>query len=412
MKIVTLSPKKFDEFAKTHKYRNYYQTSNYGNLMIKFGYNVHYLGILDESDTLIGATIILYKEVFMGNKIAYAPRGILFDFENKEQTLLLSDKLKQLLGKQGFMLLRMDPYIISTIRDSKGNIINFNNQANIIQANLESANFNYKGKTLYFENEKPRWESLVLLNKHTDILYKELDKRTRHKIKKATISGVEIIKDNDTDLNKIYSFIKNKNHKPLRYYKELINNYNCDIYIAKLNTETFVINSRKLYENEMNRNDILAKKIQSPNTKGVAKRTILNAKMESDKLLNIYKNNLVLATKLLKENPSGLIVGGGIVLNYDNAAYLIIEGFDKTYSFLNSNYLLKWQMISDYKQKNYKYLNLNAVVGEFEKDNQYKGLNEMKLGYKSLITEYIGEFDIILNNFTYGIYKNFSKNKK
>ena len=162
----------------------------------------------------------------------------------------------------------------------------------------------------------------------------------------------------------------------------------------------------------MNRNDILAKKIQSPNTKGVAKRTILNAKMESDKLLNIYKNNLVLATKLLKENPSGLIVGGGIVLNYDNAAYLIIEGFDKTYSFLNSNYLLKWQMISDYKQKNYKYLNLNAVVGEFEKDNQYKGLNEMKLGYKSLITEYIGEFDIILNNFTYGIYKNFSKNKK
>lgn len=410
MKIVTLSPKKFDEFATTHKYRNYYQTSNYGNLMINFGYNVHYLGILNDSNALIGATLIIYKDVFMGNKIAYAPRGFLFDFEDKEQTLLLSDKLKQLLGKQGFMLLRMDPYIISTIRDQKGNIINFNNQTNIIQSNLESANFNYKGKSLYFENEKPRWESLILLNKNTNILYKELDKRIRHKIKKATISGIEIIKDNNLD--KIYNFIKNKNHKPLRYYKELINNYNCDIYIANLNTETFVINSRKLYENEMNRNDVLAKKIQSTNTKGIAKRTILNSKMESDKLLNIYKNNLVQATKLLKENPKGLIVGGGIVLNYDNAAYLIIEGFDKNYSFLNSNYLLKWQMILDYKEKNYKYLNLNAVVGEFEKDNKYKGLNESKLGYKSLITEYIGEFDIILNNFTYSIYKNFRKDKK
>ena len=33
----------------------------------------------------------------------------------------------------------------------------------------------------------------------------------------------------------------------------------------------------------------------------------------------------------------------------------------------------------------------------------------MKLGYHTIITEYVGEFDIILNNFTYSLYKNFNK---
>lgn len=34
---------------------------------------------------------------------------------------------------------------------------------------------------------------------------------------------------------------------------------------------------------------------------------------------------------------------------------------------------------------------------------------EMKLGYNSTITEYIGEFDIVLNNFSYNLYKSFGK---
>ena len=37
MKIVKLSSSQFDRYASTHKYRNYYQTSMYANVMSKFG---------------------------------------------------------------------------------------------------------------------------------------------------------------------------------------------------------------------------------------------------------------------------------------------------------------------------------------------------------------------------------------
>ena len=44
-----------------------------------------------------------------------------------------------------------------------------------------------------------------------------------------------------------------------------------------------------------------------------------------------------------------------------------------------------------------------------EKKNPFMGLNESKLGFNATITEYIGEFDIILNNFAYNLYKRMNK---
>ena len=58
-------------------------------------------------------------------------------------------------------------------------------------------------------------------------------------------------------------------------------------------------------------------------------------------------------------------------------------------------------------------MNLNAIVGDFEntnpKKNPYVGLNESKLGFNSIVTEYIGEFDIVLNSFSYNLFKKVNK---
>ena len=111
MKIITLEEKEFDKYAQKHKYRSYYQSSSYGKIMKKFGYDIHYLGIIDEMENLIGASLLLYKEVFMNYKIAYAPRGLLFDYSNGALLKEFTERLKKLLAKQGFMLLKIDPVV-------------------------------------------------------------------------------------------------------------------------------------------------------------------------------------------------------------------------------------------------------------------------------------------------------------
>ena len=413
MKIVKLNSAQFDKFATSHRYRNYYQTSMYANVMSKFGYRSQYLGIVNEQNQLIGATLIIYKEVFMKNKLAYAPRGILFNYENEANVQELTLKLKKVLGKQGFMLLRIDPYIPLTIRDSDGTIMNFNNKGNSIIDNLKKNNFTYKGKTLFFETEKPRWEALVLLQKDIREIFAKLDKRTRNKIRKATNSGVEVIKDENNDINKLYEFVAKKDNKPLSFYKEMCNKFesNIEIYYATLNTETFLINSRKKKKKEVEYNATLAERIQESAIDDKERDNFLNKKMESDKLITTYKKSLLIATDLLKSNPEGLQIAAAMIIKYDNAAYIFTEGIDEEYGYLNANYLLKWQLINDYNNEGLKYLNLNAIVGELEKKNEFSGLNEAKLGFNSTITEYIGEFDIILNNFAYNLYTKINKKK-
>ncbi len=414
MKIVTLTPSQFDRFSKNHRYRNYFQTSKYGTLMTKFGYNIHYLGIVSDTNKLIGATLLLYKQVFMNNKIAYAPRGILFNYENIDNLSEAIKKIKQVLGKQGFMLLRMDPNIPLTIRDCKGTIMNFNNQGDRIITNLKEVGFSYKGKNNKFENEKPRWEGLIILGNNTKELFSKFEKRTRNKVRRGLNFGIEVNKDSNNNVDKLYEFIKDDTKKPKNYYEQICNIFQDDaeVYYAKVNTETYTINSRRAYENELENNNVLASEIQNQSLDEKQKNNILNKKMESDKLLDIYKQSLVQATELLKKYPNGIIIAGALVIKYDNAAFIVKEGYDKKYQSQNPDFVIKWKMIEDYTKERLKYINLNGIIGEFEETSEHNIINEKKLGFNTTITEYIGEFDIVLNNFTYNLYKAFIKNKK
>ncbi len=413
MRIITLKENEFDIFSISHKYSSYYQTSSYGNAMKDNGFNIHYLGFKDENNKLIGATLIIYKEVFMSKKIAYAPRGILFDYSNKFLIQEMAKKLKEVLGKQGFIIFRMDPYIPATIRNINGKVINMNTEINNIMKNIKQAGFKYKGQNKYFENELPRFEAICTLGADSREIFKKLSKRTRRKINRASGCGITIYKDLDKKTDKLYEFIKDKNTLTEKYINNLTKNYkSSNLYYAILNTDSFVIESKKRYEKELEKNDILSNKIQNNRANfNTIKSNYLNAKMESDKLINIYKKDLVLATELLKKYPKGLIIGAALTIEYNNTSNIIIDGFDKNYSHLNSNYLLRWYIINDCNNRKLKYVNFNAIVGEFKKDNPYKQLNEMKLGFKTIPTEYIGEFDLVLNKFNYTIYKSFSKEK-
>ena len=52
---------------------------------------------------------------------------------------------------------------------------------------------------------------------------------------------------------------------------------------------------------------------------------------------------------------------------------------------------------------------MGAISGDFSSKDKYAGLNDSKLGYNSTVTEYIGEYEIILNNMKYNLYKNLKK---
>ena len=66
-----------------------------------------------------------------------------------------------------------------------------------------------------------------------------------------------------------------------------------------------------------------------------------------------------------------------------------------------------WELIKKYKKEGFLYINLNAVVGDFTKENlgKYNTLNNIKLKFNSTVIEYIGEFDLVINDRIYNKFK-------
>ena len=407
MKIVIIDEQQFDNYAKTHEYSSYYQSSSYGKLMNNHGLKPMYLGFYDK-DKLIGASLILSKPSFMGFKYGYAPRGLLIDYNNYNQMIDLAKDLKNFLFKERFILLKIDPLILISKRDKNGNVIYENTHRDNIIETFKRAGFHHCGFNRTFESVKPRWLAYLDLQNGEDNLFKNLTKQTRNKIRKAMKLGVEVYQDNDA-ITKIYPFIARKGNYSLKYYQEfseLFSN-NLEIYVAKINTEKYVEGSRLLYEKELEYNEYLNNIISRDGYKGKDMKDILSKKMESDKLLIIYKDYLVNSITLLRNNPEGIIIGGTIIVKEEDTIHLLIDGYDKTYSKFCPLYLTKWEIIKKYLNSDFKYFDINAVTGIFDKneENAYRGLNEMKLGFNTTVYEYIGEFNLIINNPIYALYK-------
>lgn len=407
MKIVNLKKEEFESFAETHPLKNFYQTTSYGNVMKNFGFESTYIGFV-EAGSLIGASLVLNKPVFMGLKYGYAPHGILINYKDFNLLENAMKKLKTYLLRQGYLVIKIDPLIIKSKRDKEGNVLEKNKDFEQIMKTLNKVGFTHCGFNNYMESVKPRWHAELVLKDHkVKELFYNLEKQVRNKLRKSIKFGVEVYQDNN-DIESAYQFIKEKGNYSLKYYKELKEKYkdNLEIYFAKVNTENYVYNSQVLYEKEADINDYLNNIIQNEGSKGKDMHTVLNKKMESDKVLASYKNHLLTSTELLKQNPESLVIGAAIIIKQNNKIYLLIDGFSKKYKNLCPGYLIKWKIIEKYSESNIDVFDLNAVSGNFTSENVYKGLNESKASFNTDIIEYIGEFNLITNKPMYSLYRN------
>ena len=410
MKIITLTKEEFDNFSNNHKYNTYYQSSNYADFAeINDQFNVHYLGFVND-DKLIGASLMLYKQLFWGYKYAYAPRGLLIDYDKDEIVKVATMELRKLLKKQKFIFITIDPLIVASERDRNGKIIKFNDIVNRILTNFKRNNYEHLGFNLYNESKLPRWNVIAKLNKDARILYNNFDASIKEKISYCNNIGFEVEEDTTNNIDKFYDFIKKSYAKTgKKYFTNLfnafINGNKIKVFYTKLNTKKYVENANKLYAIEEEKNVSLANIIQSGNNVKYNIQKAVNDKLESDKLLHMYKKDIVISTKLLKTNPDGITCGAALIIEDAHGVNILINYVDNNYTKYNSDALLIYEIMKYYGKLDYKYINIGAITGNFDSNSKYYPMLESKLGFNSSILEYLGEFNIIINPTMYKIYK-------
>lgn len=413
MKIVKLSPQQFDSFSSNHPLHTYYQTSAYGNLMSDDGFEPHFYGFINDQNILIGASLILIQKLFLGYKYAYAPRGFLIDYDNKDLLIDVTNKMKRFLAKNNIIFLKIDPPVVNNKRDKDGNILKSPYTNDLIPF-LTKIGYNYFGDNKFFGTLKPRWNAILKVTGSSNTLFNNFDNSVKNKIRKAASRGVEVLQGNHNDIEIFYKFVAKKHYRKISYYKKFAECFgdNLELYFAKLNTEAYLNNIKIIYEKELQKNESLNREIQEAALHQKINNKLTNSKITSDKMLSIYKKELETASNLFSKNPQGLIISATAVIIEKHGVELVIEGQNPNYKLYYPTFLTKWYIIEKYSKLGAVYFDLNAITGYFENNNKFKGLNEMKLGFGAEVTEYIGEFDLVINRTIYNIHKKSKLGKK
>ena len=392
MYIKELSLMEFSEYSKDNIIGNYYQSINYAMLKAEEGYEYEFIGLVDNTD-IIAASLILYKKI--GNTFyGYSPRGFLIDYSNPIILEKFTNLIKDYYKKKNFTFIKINPEIAIGKLNKKTLNFEYNENYNVIN-NLNRCGYKKLKSNLYFESLLPRINAIVNLQ---ELNVANFTKNTRNKIKKAIRKGLTLEKAGQDKIPILTNFLKGNLSKDLYYYNDLYNVFNksddVDFFLVKVDYKKYLINSQHYYNNELNNNIYLNNKMVDKNNSSV-----INAKMQSDKALLAYKNDIAEASKYLNTNIE-TYVAGAIVIKYNNRITIQFSGFDRELKRYSANYFLYFAILA-YYQQDFKYADLNGITADFDKNSPYHGLNRFKMGFNPDIYEYIGEFDLVINENAY-----------
>ena len=408
MYIKELTNAEFNLFTDKYPYFSIYQTSEYGFIMNTQNYTSVFLGLIDDFNKIIAASLILIEKEGMF-KYAYAPKGFLIDYNNKELVEDFTNHIKNYLNKKKVMAIKINPMIIKSSYDYRTNMAHINPKFEEQMDFLKNLNYYHLGFNNLFESFKPRYDAIIDLNKPIMTLFGNMNKNFKTKVKSADKNGVRIIKSNETELDFLYEQVKNKYPRDKKYFEDVMYFFKkrnmIDYFYAKLDTNAYVISIQKKYQKQLELCNKLNNKVFSNAGKKSNNRVISKKIIEENKL-NELKKDLIFSTKLLKENPNGILLATMLIAKYRDEAFILIDGYNKDFKKLNAKHLMTWKLIEKYSKEKYKKFNLGGMTNPTSKNEKYKGLNEFKLSFNARCVEYAGDFELITNQVLYNLYRN------
>lgn len=397
MRLINLTELEYKNYSQIHSKRNYKQTVAYANMMRKNGYNTHFLGLIDEDNNVICATLILERSIYKKYKIGYAPFGFLIDFDNEVLLKTFTDKLKAYLKDLNYVFLKLNPNFAYRVFDKNNLVIKC--YPNIMDS-MKKLGYVHLG----FKDSMERYDAILHYNND---VFNSFNRNTKRKINDNKLMGLTYYQENDVE--KFYSLILKKQSKNIDYFRDYMNYFNdlnCkfEIYFAKIDPSVYLNNYQRLLDEEKLNNDELSIKIRDMNVKKTKK--LLDAKIRSDKLINKYKQEIIKASSIYSSYPSGVIVSSVAIIRNDNTVYFIEEGYEEKLRSIHSLTSLKWEIIKKYRDIGYCNFNLGKIPN---RKSKYNGIYLSKIGFNPKIYEYPGEFDLIINKYGYNVLRKLKK---
>lgn len=403
--ISNVDEKEFEEFVSNHPTKSHFMQSYYWGIVSKEkNLKPYYVG-LKNNGKLVATALMLKKPLFNKYCYFYIPRGFVTDYSNFDIVGEFTNELKKFGKKENAIFITIDPDVKLRDLDIDGNIIDNNNNNFKLVNYLKSIDFKHKGFNKNFEHREPRYTFRLDLTPDFDTIYKNMHPTTRKILNKGNQYNLEVFKGDESNIEDFYITMKEtakREHLQCfninyyrNFYKILHDHGMSDLYVVKIKIKNLI----ETYEN-------ILKSIQDEidgldASKYKNKNKLENKKKDLTKKLEKQQKELDTIKKIKDEE---LILSSIMTAKYNDKVWTIHGGNHNLLRELNANYLLYYTIIKDAKEEGYKKIDFFGTTGEPDKNNSVYGIHLFKKRLGGEYTEFIGEFDLVLNPILYFMY--------
>lgn len=391
-----IAESEYDEFVRNFPSTSFMQTPSWSK--VKSAWEHDFVGLYSKEKLICGA-MILKRNLFLGKKLFYIPRGLVIDYKNKELLKEFVTSLKKYAKENGAIDIKIDPFIcfsednIQNIKKNKGieTRKSFSKNTSEIVKNLEEFGFIHGGyKKEVNAYIQPRYTMAISLKNTNEQFYeKEELRRTFPKNTRNYIGsyhderGVEFsYSTNPEDVKDLVSVLhctEERQHIALRsegYFKKVMECFpeNAVLFFARVNIDKYI----KFLKNDMKEHE--------------------NKKEFCEKQIKEAEN-------IKKEFGPKPLAGATIVMmptcktGTKVASFLYAGTNTKVLPSLKITNGLMFYRLCYCLDKGCDYCDLGGIDGSLEDH-----LATFKSKFNPNVLELVGEFDLVINKFWYSLF--------
>ncbi|UBK31262.1 lipid II:glycine glycyltransferase FemX [Clostridium perfringens] len=425
-KFVEINSSEIDKFNESDRKGHIFQTSYWAEL--KKDWKKKFIaGYDNDNNMVITATILLRKAPYINKYMGYIPRSFTCDYNNKKLLIEFTEYLREFAKKNNISFITIDPDI--HLKENEEALSEGTEIKNFLKSlgykNTDSKNFEAIQPNFVFRLPLPTEGNKMDIKK---AVFKKFSSKTRYNIKVAEERGLSVeVYDKETlnedVLDRFHEIMvttgKRDNFlvRHREYFKDMIDYLypHCRLYMVKYS-----------YENDFNRLSEKLNKQEEAKTKAINKieelKVKLDAETDEDKKSRIEKK-LNDQDKRLKEaerqiegfkkkisdiepfKGQEIYLSGSIYLYYGNKAWYLYGASENILRDTMPNFAMQWSMICDSIDLGCDVYDFRGVSGDLNPENPLYGLYKFKKGFNGNFVEFIGEFDIVVDNVIYTLYK-------
>lgn len=397
MEIKLITEYTFDDYAKNHILKSYYQTSAYGEIMKDFGYEPMYVAGYEDGE-IKAASLILTKKIGASIRYGYAPRGFLLNYYDSALFQSFTHALKDFLGRKSFVFVKINPEItLAAIHPRTKDKTEYKRNTALIYQFKEN-DYNKLRDNIYFESLLPRFNPVIELPTFT---LSRIIPEYRKSIEKNLNRGIKLVKGKLEDMHLFNEFIKKRKQIIKDNYQSYFNVFSTrnmiELQLLELDLKDYLEYLTSEYENEKEKNIVTNQKFEN-NPKSIPYYSV---KMASDMRLNDLLSEISNLNAKVQGGIEKEIIGAALVVKYEGRVNVLETGVNHGFDFLEPRHYLYYMLISEYKRRGFSFLDMNGMTGDFTDRNPYYKVNQFKESFSPNIYEYIGEFDLVINKTLY-----------